>query len=340
MFVDKITIKVKGGDGGDGCSSFRREKYVPKGGPNGGDGGKGGDVIIMSVTGEQSLVSLYYQRHYSAERGEHGKGSDRHGKTGKDLILNVPVGTVIKDLDNNKEVIFDLDKPNMSFVVARGGLGGRGNKHFASSLNRAPRQREDGREGEEKNLELELKTIADIGLVGYPNAGKSTLLGSLSEAKPKAAPYPFTTLHPSVGIVDFPDFFRISIADIPGLIEGAHENIGLGHKFLKHIERTKTLLYVIDMAGFDGRNPFEDYLSLKSELNLYQEGMTERPSIIAANKMDLPESIENLKEFKKNLQDDIEIIEISASSSLNLEYLLERLRKNVEDYIKAMESLD
>ena len=337
MFVDKITVKIKGGDGGNGCASFRREKFVPKGGPNGGDGGKGGDVIFEAVTGEQSLVNLYYKRHYTAGRGEHGQGSDKHGKSGKHVTLKVPIGTVIKNIENDKQIVCDLDKPGKTFVAAHGGLGGRGNKHFVSSINRTPRQCEEGREGEEKHYELELKTIADIGLVGYPNAGKSTLLGALSAARPKAAPYPFTTLHPSVGIVDFPDFFRISIADIPGLIEGAHENIGLGHKFLKHIERTKTLLYVIDMAGYDGRKPFEDYLSLKKELELYQEGLSKRPGIIAANKMDIPESEENLKEFMEKLDDNIQLIKISATDSLNLDNLLELLRKNVEDYYKTQE---
>ena len=331
MFVDKVKLKIKGGNGGNGCASFRREKFVPKGGPNGGDGGKGGDVILKAVTGEQSLVSLYYKRHYTAGRGEHGQGSDKHGKTGKNVTLNVPVGTVVKDIESN-EIICDLNKAEKTFVLAHGGLGGRGNKHFVSSVNRVPRICEEGREGEERHVELELKTIADIGLVGYPNAGKSTLLGALSAARPKAAAYPFTTLHPSVGIIEFEDFFRISIADIPGLIEGAHENVGLGHKFLKHIERTKTLLYVIDMAGYDGRNPYEDYLSLKEELELYQEGLSKRPSIIAANKMDLSESVDNLNEFKEKISDDIKIIKISASEEDNLEKLVALLRKTVEDY--------
>ena len=331
MFVDKITVKIKGGDGGNGCASFRREKFIPNGGPNGGDGGKGGNVIFTATTSEQSLVNLYYKRHYAGERGQHGKGSDQHGRAGKRVELLVPVGTVIRDLDNDNETICDLDEPGKSFTAATGGLGGRGNLHFASSINRVPRQCEEGRPGEERRLELELKSIADIGLVGYPNAGKSTLLGALSAAKPKSASYPFTTLHPTVGIIDFPDFFRISIADIPGLIEGAHENIGLGHKFLRHIERTKILLYVIDMAGYDGRDPYEDFVSLQQELELYQEGLSKRTSIVAANKMDLPESKENLIEFKKNIDSNIKILEISATDSINLDILLKKLRIYVED---------
>ncbi|MCF7791571.1 MAG: GTPase ObgE [Victivallales bacterium] len=333
MFIDKITIKIKGGDGGNGCASFRREKYVPKGGPNGGDGGKGGDIVIEAVTGEQSLIGLYYKRHYSGERGKHGQGNDKHGRSGKNVILKVPAGTVVKDIEKEHEVVCDLDTPGKRFVAAHGGKGGKGNKHFVSSINRTPKHCEEGRPGEEKHLEMELKTIADIGLVGYPNAGKSTLLGSLSAAAPKAAPYPFTTLQPTVGIVEFQDFFRISIADIPGLIEGAHNNVGLGHKFLKHIERTKVLLYVIDMSGLDGRNPFDDYISLKNELEQYQAGLSDRPSLIAANKIDLVQSSENLKDFSERLKDNIEIIKISAIDSTNLNMLLNRLRKKLESVL-------
>jgi GTPase len=332
MFVDRITVKIKGGDGGNGCSSFRREKFVPRGGPNGGDGGRGGNVTFIAASGEQSLVNLYYKRHYAGERGQHGRGSDQHGRAGKDVELVVPVGTIIKDLDNDNEIVCDLDKPGKIFTAAKGGNGGFGNIHFASSINRAPTRCNEGDPGEERQLELELRTIADIGLVGYPNAGKSTLLGSLSAAKPKSAAYPFTTLHPTVGVIEFPDFFRISIADIPGLIDGAHENIGLGHKFLRHIERTKTLLYVIDMAGYDGRDPYEDFISLQKELELYQEGLSNRPSMVAANKMDLPESEENLLKFQEKISKDVDIIKISATDSINLDDLVERLRANVEEH--------
>ena len=329
MFVDKIRISVKGGDGGNGCCSFRREKFVPHGGPNGGDGGDGGSVVIIAETNERSLLDYVYQRHYEAKRGEHGRGSDQYGKCGADVILKVPVGTVIKDLDDNDKIILDLDEPGKRYVIAQGGRGGRGNMHFVSSTNRAPRRHDPGTEGEVKHLELELKTIADIGLVGFPNAGKSTLLSVVSAAKPKIAPYPFTTLHPMVGIVEFDDFTRISIADIPGLIDGAHDNIGLGHSFLKHIERTKILLFVIDMSGLEGRDPLESYQVLKSELELYMKGLSARPAIIAANKMDLPESQGNLDIFKKEIY-DVPIVPISAKDRINMGELLRFLKLKLE----------
>ena len=332
MFVDKIRISVKGGDGGNGCCSFRREKFVPHGGPNGGDGGDGGSVVIIAETNERSLLDYVYQRHYEAKRGEHGRGSDQYGKCGADVILKVPVGTVIKDLDDNSRVILDLDEPGKRYVIAQGGKGGRGNMHFVSSINRAPRRCDPGTEGELKHLELELKTIADIGLVGFPNAGKSTLLSAVSAAKPKIAPYPFTTLHPMVGIVEFDDFTRISIADIPGLVDGAHDNIGLGHSFLKHIERTKILLFVIDMSGLDGRDPLESYKVLKKELELYMKGLSSRPAIIAANKMDIPESQANLDIFKEEIY-DVPIAPISAKDRINLDELLHSLKLKLEKLI-------
>ena len=329
MFVDKVKINVRGGDGGNGCASFRREKFIPKGGPSGGDGGNGGNVILIADTGHQSLVDFYYKRHYQGKNGENGRSRDQYGKNGKDVELRVPVGTIVKDIDDDVKILFDLDKPGVRFTIAKGGAGGRGNIHFASSTNRIPRDWEPGTPGEIKNLELELKTIADIGLVGYPNAGKSTLLGALSAARPKVGAYPFTTLRPIVGTVEFPDYYRISIADIPGLIDGAHENVGLGHDFLRHIERTRILVYVLDMAAFDGRDPYDDFISLKKELDLYLEGLSSRPAIIAANKMDLPEAEKYLSEFKKKVY-DIQIIPISASNSDNLEELLKILRIKVE----------
>lgn len=329
MFVDKIRISVKGGDGGNGCCSFRREKFVPYGGPNGGDGGDGGSVVIIAETNESSLIDYVYQRHYEAKRGEHGRGSDQYGKCGKDVILKVPVGTIIKDLDDNNKIILDLDETGKRYVIAKGGKGGRGNMHFVSSTNRAPRRHDPGTEGELKHLELELKTIADIGLVGFPNAGKSTLLGAVSAAKPKIAPYPFTTLHPMVGVVEFNDFSRISIADIPGLIDGAHDNVGLGHSFLKHIERTKILLFVIDMSGLEGRDPLQTYQVLNNELELYMKGLSMRPAIIAANKMDIPESKDNLDIFKKEVY-DVPIVPISARDKINLDELLNMLKLKLE----------
>ena len=312
MFVDKTRINVKAGDGGNGSCSFRREKYIPKGGPDGGDGGAGGNVILEASTSESSLVSLVYKRSYRAKNGTNGASKGLYGKKGDDIILKVPVGTVVRDIDSG-EVLADLDANGAQAIVAAGGRGGRGNIHFASSTNRAPRRFETGREGEERHLELELKMIADAGLVGYPNAGKSTLISNLSDAKPKVAPYPFTTLHPVVGVVEYPDYKRLTLADIPGLIDGAHRNIGLGHAFLRHIERTSVLLYVLDMGGVDGRTPWDDLASLEQELELYLPGLSKRPSLIVANKMDLPEAEANLEELRSRLAgDEREIIPVSV----------------------------
>ncbi len=302
-FIDKTQIKVKAGDGGSGSCSFRREKFIPKGGPDGGDGGAGGNVVLEASTSESSLVSLVYKRSYRAKNGTNGAGKGLYGHKGDDLVLKVPVGTVVRDIATG-EVIADLDEAGVQAIVATGGRGGRGNIHFASSTNRAPRRFETGREGEERHLELELKMIADAGLVGYPNAGKSTLISNLSDAKPKVAPYPFTTLHPVVGVVEYPDYRRLTLADIPGLIDGAHRNVGLGHAFLRHIERTSVLLYVLDMGGVDGRTPWDDLASLEQELELYLPGLSKRPSLIVANKMDLPDSESNLAELKQRLAGD------------------------------------
>lgn len=294
MFVDKTEITVKSGDGGNGCCSFRREKFIPKGGPDGGDGGNGGDVIIESTTSEQNLNSLVYRRRYCAPNGPGGQGSDMHGKNAEAIVVKVPVGTVIRDIDSG-EILADLATPGDRVIVAKGGRGGRGNARFATSTNRAPRRRELGFPGEEKRLELELKLIADAGLVGYPNAGKSTLLTRISGARPKVAAYPFTTLHPVIGVVEYPDYARINVADIPGLIDGAHANVGLGHEFLRHIERTKVLIFVLDTAGIDGRTPWDDYANLKKELALYKEELAQRPALIVANKMDIETAGENLR---------------------------------------------
>ncbi len=314
MFVDKATITVKGGDGGNGCCSFRREKFVPRGGPDGGDGGGGGHVIMEATTGQQSLVDLIYNRHYAAPRGPGGKGKNLHGRKADDIVLKVPVGTVVKDAVTG-ELVVDLATDGERFIVAHGGRGGRGNARFLSNFNRAPREHEPGEPGEERELFLELKTIADVGLVGYPNAGKSTLLRALSAARPKVAPYPFTTLHPMVGVVEFEDYGRLTIADIPGLIDGAHANVGLGHAFLKHIERTHVLAYVLDMAGVDGRAPWDDFRHLQNELELYMKGLSGRPSLILANKMDLPESAENLERLRAELCDvPLEILPIAAGT--------------------------
>ena len=315
MFVDKVTIRVIAGKGGNGCCSFRREKFIPKGGPDGGDGGNGGSVWLEGSTGEQSLVSLVYQTRYRAQNGPGGKGAGMHGRNADDITIKVPVGTVVTDTAT-KEILGDLDTPGARLLVAQGGRGGRGNARFASSTNRVPRYAEPGTDGEERELFLELKTIADGGLVGYPNAGKSTLLGALSQARPKVAPYPFTTLHPVVGVIefDYPDYTKLTLADIPGLIDGAHENVGLGHSFLKHIERTKVLIYVLDMAGTDGRDPIEDFRHLQNELELYQAGLTARPTLVAANKMDAPVAAENLRRLENEIGGKYEIVPIIAAT--------------------------
>jgi GTP-binding protein len=289
---------VYAGDGGNGCSSFRREKYVPRGGPDGGDGGPGGSVIFRVAEGEQSLVNLKFRQHWKAKPGTHGKGKNLHGHRGEDCIVDVPPGTMVWD-DETGELLVDLTEPGQEFIVAQGGFGGRGNARYVSSVNRAPTKCTEGKPGEKRVLRAVMKTIADVGLVGYPNAGKSTLVTAISDAHPKTAPYPFTTLHPNVGVVEFDDFFRYTVADIPGLIDGAHDNVGLGHDFLRHIERCHILAYVLDMGGTDGRDPLEDLKHLRAELELYQEGLTERPTILVANKMDMDDAKENLDRLRE-----------------------------------------
>ncbi|MDD3155075.1 MAG: GTPase ObgE [Victivallaceae bacterium] len=330
MFVDKATIRVSGGNGGNGCCSFRREKFVPRGGPDGGDGGSGGNVVLRADFGEQSLIDLMYNRHYAAPSGPQGKGKDQHGARAADIVVRIPVGTVVTDTETG-EVVADMSQEGQTFIAAHGGRGGRGNARFLSNHNRAPRIKEPGEPGEVKELFLELKTIADVGLVGYPNAGKSTLLRAISAARPKVAPYPFTTLHPVVGTVVFPDYARFTVADIPGLIDGAHRNVGLGHEFLKHIERTHILLYVLDMAGVDGRDPLEDLMHLRNELELYMKGLSKRPALIACNKMDMPEAAENLERLRTALASEvIDLVPICAEKGevLNLE---ETLRRRLEE---------
>lgn len=301
MFVDVTRIYVKGGDGGRGSNSVRREKYVPEGGPWGGDGGRGGDVVFVVDSGLNTLVDFKYQKHFKAERGEHGASKGMHGRKGADLVVKVPPGTVVKD-DDTGEVLFDLVEPGQRAVVASGGRGGRGNMRFATPTNKCPTFYEKGEPGEERWLLLELKVVADVGLVGFPNAGKSTFLSVVSAARPKIANYPFTTLNPILGVVDLGDGRSFVIADIPGLIEGASEGVGLGHEFLRHVDRTKVLIHVLDGAGTEGRDPLEDFDVIQQELREYNSDLAERPTLVAFNKMDLPEAQENLPRVKAELE--------------------------------------
>ena len=296
VFKDKVKVTVVAGNGGDGAATFRREKFVPRGGPDGGDGGRGGHVILRASKDVDSLLPIYFNPLQRAEHGKRGLGKRQHGRNGEDLYVRVPCGTEIK-LWDTKDWIGEVVTDGEELQVASGGEGGLGNCHFTSSTHQAPTKQTDGKKGEEFALQLEMKMVADVGLVGYPNAGKSTILRAISEAHPKTASYPFTTLHPMLGTLQYEDFTSIKVADIPGLIDGAHEGIGLGHDFLRHIERTRFLVFVIDMGGVDGRDPTEDFQNLRKEVTLYQEEIGKRPYMVAANKMDVPGSTENLKSF-------------------------------------------
>lgn len=309
-FVDSVVVQARAGSGGNGCVSFRREKFVPHGGPNGGDGGRGGHVIFRVSHDENSLIRLYYAPHPRGEPGGSGKGKDLHGRNGKDKIVNVPRGTEIWSEDN--QLIADLVEDGKELIVAHGGKGGLGNSHWKSATHQAPREHTDGKPGEELKLRLELKLMADAGLIGFPNAGKSSLLTQLSDAHPKIAAYPFTTLNPIIGTLIFEDYSRLTVADIPGILKGAHEGVGLGHAFLRHVERARYLVYVVDMAGVDNRSPITDYRDLTEELRLYNERLATHPSLVVANKMDLPEAQENLGAFIKETGTDP--IQVSAAN--------------------------
>ena len=299
MFVDEVRIMAYAGDGGDGCISFRREKYEAFGGPNGGDGGKGGDVILEGTNNENNLIKYKFQPQWKADSGQHGMGSDRIGRSGKDIVLLVPLGTVVSDHETG-QVLAEILEVGQRVRLLKGGSGGWGNAKFKSSVNRAPRRANPGEPGEHGEFKLVLKSIADVGLVGYPNAGKSTLTNMITNARPKMAPYPFTTLHPGIGVIEYPDTFeRLQMADIPGIIDGASENRGLGHRFLRHVERCFVLAFILDMSGIDGRKPWDDYASLLKELGAYDESLLEKPRIVLANKMDEEVSAENLAEFRK-----------------------------------------
>ena len=331
MFIDSAKVFVKAGDGGNGCASFRREKYVPYGGPNGGDGGDGGSVIFRATLSKSTLIDFRYQPHIRAGKGMHGKGSDLHGKNGEDKVLMVPIGTLIYDIEDSS-LVCDLDSEGKEFVVARGGRGGRGNTHFKSSTNQAPRNAEKGEPGEEKELRLELKLMADVGLVGFPNAGKSTLISVVSHAHPKIADYPFTTLAPSLGVVDAGDERSFVIADIPGLIEGAHDGTGLGLRFLKHIERTRALLYLVDIMGYDGKTPVEIFRILREELSQYNLELLDKKQMIVINKTDLEPDQKKIAALKKKLKEEsggLKVMDISAVAQKGLKELVREIAKMV-----------
>ena len=347
MFIDRIKIFAQAGNGGRGCVSFRREKFVPKGGPDGGDGGRGGDVILRADRHVDNLSNLFYEPIIKAKSGGQGMGKKMHGRSAPQKIVKVPVGTIVWQAEENKEskhrtpnterpplnseeskidFVIDLTHDGEEFVLCRGGAGGKGNVHFKSSRNRAPRQYTEGQEGEQGNFLFELRTIADAGLVGYPNAGKSTLLRKISAARPKVAAYPFTTLHPIIGVMEFPGYCRATIADIPGLIEGAHRGLGLGHEFLRHITRCRILLFVVDVAGSERRNPTEDLRNLRREIDLYDPALSKRPWYIVANKMDLPAARKNL-EALQNRFPTIETAAVSAQTGEGMEDLKAKLEK-------------
>src|SRR5438445_325660 len=341
MFVDRVKVFVQAGKGGRGCVSFRREKFVPKGGPDGGDGGRGGDVILRADRHVDNLANLFYEPLIKAKNGGNGMGKKMAGRAGANKIVRVPVGSIVwrgekqeRAKSNVEQLaignwqssipIVDLTRDGQDFVLCQGGAGGKGNVHFKSSRNRAPREYTEGKEGEQGYFLLELRTIADAGLVGYPNAGKSTLLRKISAARPKVAAYPFTTLHPIVGVIEFPGYRRATIADIPGLIEGAHRGLGLGHQFLRHITRCRVLVFVIDIAGSEGRNPAEDLQSLRREIDLYNPTLSSRPWIVVANKMDLPGAKENLKAMQERLP-RIKIVPTSPVKGEGVDALKEAL---------------
>jgi len=331
MFIDRVKIRVIAGGGGDGVTAFRREKFVPRGGPSGGDGGKGGDVWMEADEGLNTLLHLRYNPEHKAERGRHGEGSNRHGKDSPDVLIRVPVGTQIFDAES-EDLLFDFTTSGQRFLAAKGGKGGWGNQHFATPTRRAPRFHYTGRPGEEKELQLELKLIADVGLVGFPNAGKSTLISVISAAKPKIADYPFTTLEPNLGVVDLGDFKTFVVADIPGLIEGASEGAGLGDRFLRHVERTKLILHLVDVSSISGRDSNEDYIIINRELANYNADMAKRPQIVVATKIDAldePERLENLRELAE--KDGKPFLQISAVTNQGTKELVNLVARKLEE---------
>ncbi|MDX6269000.1 MAG: GTPase [Acidobacteriota bacterium] len=322
MFIDRVKIRVKGGHGGNGVTAFRREKFVPRGGPSGGEGGKGGDVWLVADTGVNTLLHLRYNPEHSADRGRHGEGSNRSGREGEDVLVRVPVGTQVYDAETG-DLMCDLAEEGQRWLAAKGGRGGFGNSHFATSTNRAPRYHQEGDPGEEHEFQLELKLLADVGLVGFPNAGKSTFISTVSAARPKIADYPFTTLEPHLGVVDLGDFRTFVIADIPGLIEGAHEGAGLGDRFLRHVERTKLLLHLVDVSSASGRDAVGDYEAINRELHAYDPQLAERPQIVVATKLDAldePERVESLR--RRATEDGREFYEVSSVTNTGVRELV------------------
>ena len=322
MFVDEVLLRVEAGNGGDGCTAFRREKYISMGGPYGGNGGHGADIIFKVDEGLHTILDLRYQKTIKAPKGENGRGKNQHGKGASPLIVKVPLGTVVTDMDTGL-IIADLSHKNQEEIIAKGGRGGRGNTAFKTQTNTAPDYSENGEEGERRNLKVEVKMLADVGLVGLPSVGKSTIISCVSASKPKIAAYHFTTLTPNLGVVGASEGRSFVMADLPGLIEGASEGEGLGDKFLRHIERTRVIAHVIDMSGFEGRNPYDDYVLINKELETFNKKLIEKPMIVIANKMDVEGAKENLEEFKKKV--DCEIFEVSAVSKTGLDAVVNRL---------------
>ena len=329
MFVDEVIIKVIAGNGGDGCTSFRREKYIPLGGPNGGNGGKGADIIFKVEKGLRTLVDLKYMKQIKGDKGVNGKGSDRHGAKAEDVIVKVPEGTTLIDQETGL-VICDLINDGDEFIVCHGGRGGRGNRAFATQEDPAPKMSEYGEPGEERIVKCELKVLADVGLVGMPSVGKSTLLSLISAASPKIAAYHFTTLNPNLGVVNLKDQRMFVMADLPGLIEGASEGAGLGEKFLRHAMRTRVIAHVLDMGSFEGRDPLEDYKIIRTELEKYSDKLARKPELVVANKMDLPDAQANLDRFKKEYP-NVKVVEVSAMENYGLEEMIIKLADMLED---------